>query len=88
MRWIVVAILLFIPTYTYLTLHFRRPGPSFNPYQDMRDRADVIRLLKAGYRRVAIEATRPVESASGSGLASSRRSSERRSSRRPSFPLR
>jgi len=71
MRWIVVAILLFIPTYTYLTLHFRRPGPSFNPYQDMRDRADVIRLLKAGYRRVAIDASRPVDSAPESGLTGS-----------------
>jgi hypothetical protein len=61
MKWIVVSILLFIPLYTYLTLHFRRPGPSFRPYQDMRDRADVIRLLKAGYTRVAIEASRTAE---------------------------
>jgi len=57
----VVAILVFIPLYTYLTLHFRRPGPSFNPYRDMRDRADVIRLLKAGYRRVSIDASRLVD---------------------------
>lgn len=63
MKWIVVAILLFIPLYTYLTLHFRRPGPAFQPYQDMRDRADVIRLLRAGYHRVAIEAVRPAEPA-------------------------
>ena len=61
MRWIVVSILLFIPVYTYLTLHFRRPGPSFNPYRDMRDRADVIRLLKAGYRRVSVDASRLAE---------------------------
>ena len=61
MMWIVVAILVFIPLYTYLTLHFRRPGPSFNPYRDMRDRADVIRLLKAGYRRVSIDASRLVD---------------------------
>jgi hypothetical protein len=61
MKWIVLAIALFIPVYTYLTLHFRRPGPSFQPYQDMRDRADVIRLLKAGYQRVAIDASRPAE---------------------------
>jgi len=61
MKWIVLAILLFIPAYTYLTLHFRRPGPAFQPYQDMRDRADVIRLLKAGYHRVAIDASRPAD---------------------------
>ena len=43
MKWIVASILVFIPIYTYLTLHYRRPGPAFNPYGDMRDRADVIR---------------------------------------------
>jgi len=62
MKWIVLAIVLFIPVYTYLTLHYRRPGAAFRPYQDMRDRADVIRLLKAGYHRVAIDASRPAES--------------------------
>src|ERR1022692_2308833 len=59
MRWIVLAIVLFVPVYTWLTLHYRRPGPAFRPYQDMRDRADVVRLLKAGYKGVAIDARRP-----------------------------
>jgi hypothetical protein len=70
MKWIVLSILIFIPLYTYLTLHFRRPGPAFNPYQDMRDRADVIRLLKAGYHRVAIDASRPAEPVPESGSPS------------------
>jgi hypothetical protein len=61
MKWIVVSIALFVPVYTYLTLHYRRPGPAYAPYQDMRDRADVYRLLKAGYRRVAIDASRPAD---------------------------
>jgi hypothetical protein len=61
MKWIVLSIVIFIPIYTYLTLHYRRPGPAYQPYQDMRDRADVIRLLKAGYRRVAIDASRPAD---------------------------
>ena len=63
MKWIVLSIALFIPVYTYLTLHFRRPGPAFSPYGDMRDRADVIRLLRAGYQRVAIEESRPSDMA-------------------------
>jgi hypothetical protein len=62
MRWVVLAIVLFIPLYTYLTLHFRRKDPAFVPYQDMRDRADVIRLLNAGYQRVTVDASRPAES--------------------------
>jgi len=61
----------FIPIYTYLTLHFRRPGPAFNPYQDMRDRADVIRLLKAGYQRVAVDASRPVDEVHEASASSS-----------------
>jgi hypothetical protein len=61
MRWIVLAIIVFIPIYTFLTLHFRRKDPAFVPYQDMRDRADVIRLLNAGYQRVAVDASRPAE---------------------------
>jgi hypothetical protein len=61
MKWIVLAILLFIPAYTFLTLHYRRQGPMFNPYKDIRERADVVRLLRAGYQRVAIDATRPAE---------------------------
>ena len=61
MKWIVLSIAIFIPVYTYLTLHFRRREPAFQPYQDMRDRADVIRLLRAGYQRVTVDASRPAE---------------------------
>ncbi len=71
MRWIVLSILVFIPIYTYLTLHFRRPGRAFAPYQDLRDRTDVVRLLKAGYHRVAVEATRPAEPPPDGALAAS-----------------
>ncbi len=69
MKWIVLSILVFIPAYTFLTLHYRKPGRPFSPYQDIRDRADVIRLLKAGYRRVAIEASRPAEEQAGAQTA-------------------
>jgi hypothetical protein len=62
MKWIVLSIIIFIPVYTFLTLHFRKKGPMFQPYQDMRDQADVIRLLRAGYQRVTVDASRPAES--------------------------
>lgn len=71
MRWIVLSIALFIPLYTFLTLHYRRPGPAFKPYQDLRDRTDVVRLLKAGYQRVAMDASRPAEAPAGAPLAAS-----------------
>jgi len=69
MKWIVLSIVIFIPAYTFLTLRYRRPGPAFRPYQDLRDRTDVVRLLKAGYQRVGIEATRPAEAPARGPLA-------------------
>jgi hypothetical protein len=59
MKWIVVAILLMVVPYTFLTLHYRKEGPAFRPYEDMKSRANVSRLLSAGYQRVTIPAQRP-----------------------------
>jgi hypothetical protein len=56
MKWIVLAILLFIVVYTYLNLHFRKPGPAFQPYQDSRQRAQ---LEKVGYQRITARIDRP-----------------------------
>ena len=61
MKWIVVAIVAIIVPYTFLTLYYRRPGPAFRPYQDMQDRANVMRLLSAGYQRITLTAQRPAD---------------------------
>jgi hypothetical protein len=61
MKWILIAIVLIILPYTYLTLRYRRPGPAFQPYEDMKNRANVARLLEAGFRRIAIPAQRPAD---------------------------
>jgi hypothetical protein len=61
MKWIVVAIVAVIVPYTFLTLHYRKPGPAFRPYQDMKDRANVLRLLSAGYQRITLTAQRPAD---------------------------
>jgi hypothetical protein len=61
MKWIVVAIVVVIVPYTYLTLHYRKPGPAFRPYQDMQDRANTLRLLSAGYQRITLGALRPAD---------------------------
>jgi hypothetical protein len=61
MKWIAVAIVLVIIPYTFLTLRFRKPGPAFQPYADMKDRANVTRLLSAGYQRIPLPALRPAE---------------------------
>ena len=61
MKWIVVAIIVIIVPYTYLTLRYRKPGPAFRPYEDTRNRANVSRLLDAGYQRIPITARRPAD---------------------------
>jgi hypothetical protein len=59
MKWVVVAIIAVIVPYTYLTLRYRKPGKAFEPYHDMQDRANTLRLLSAGFQRVSLTATRP-----------------------------
>lgn len=61
MKWIVLVIILSLGTYTYLTLHYRKQNPSFQPYQDMKDRANTLRLLNAGYQRITLTAQRPAD---------------------------
>jgi hypothetical protein len=69
MKWIVVAILLIIVPYTFLTLRYRKPGPAFQPYEDMKNRANVARLLSAGYQRIALPAQRPADRTGTAGGA-------------------
>jgi hypothetical protein len=59
MKWIVLAIVVVIVPYTYLTLHYRRPGKAFQPYADLKDRANTMRLLSAGFQRITLNAQRP-----------------------------
>lgn len=61
MKWIVLAIILSIGLYTFLTLRYRRADRVFRPYQDLRDRANVHRLLEAGYQRIALDADLPAD---------------------------
>ena len=55
MKWIVLAMILFIVPYTYLTLRYRKPGPSYEPYKDAREKTLIAR---AGFRRVSLSAAR------------------------------
>lgn len=61
MKWVALAIVLAIVPYTFLTLYFRKSGKMFEPYHDMKDRANTIRLLSAGFQRIVLEADRPAE---------------------------
>lgn len=61
MKWVILAILLCVVPYTFITLRYRKPGPAFQPYEDMKNRANVSRLLSAGYKRIVLPAERPAD---------------------------
>ena len=64
MKWVVLAIILSIGVYTFQTLKYRRPDRAFRPYQDLRDRANIHRLLDAGFQRITLEADLPADALS------------------------
>jgi hypothetical protein len=61
MKWIVVAIVVFVVGYTYVNLHYRKPGRAFRPYEDMNAQATTARLLAAGWHKLPVDTRRPVE---------------------------
>jgi hypothetical protein len=61
LRWVVVAIVVFILAYTFLRLHYGKREKPFEPYHDLGERASTQRLLDLGYERVAVEIERPAE---------------------------
>lgn len=69
MKWVVLAIVACLVPYTYLTLHYRKPGPAYAPYTDLRDRANTLRLLSGGFQRILLDASRPVDPSISLGTA-------------------
>ena len=63
LKWIAIIILACIIPYTWITVRYRKPGPAFQPYEDSKNRANVLRLLDAGYQRLAVDALRPADPA-------------------------
>lgn len=63
MKWVAVVILACIIPYTWITIRYRKEGPAFEPYEDSKNRANVMRLLDAGYRRITVTALRPADPA-------------------------
>jgi len=61
MKWIVLSIVLFIAAYTFITLHFRKPGAAYQPYRDSKIRATVQRLEQSGYERITANVSTPAE---------------------------
>jgi hypothetical protein len=61
MKWVILAIIACVIPYTWITLAYRKPNPAFQPYEDSKQRANVMRLLEAGYQRLSVSVTRPAD---------------------------
>lgn len=61
MKWVIIVILAVLIPYTYINLKYRKPNPAYRPYQDAQDRANVVRLLSAGYKRITLKAELPAD---------------------------
>src|SRR6187551_364454 len=69
MKWIIVAIVIFVVGYTAVNFFYRKKGPAYRPYQDAQDRATTSRLLAAGWHKIPIETRRPMEKPDFDGAA-------------------
>jgi len=67
MKWIVVAIVIFVIGYTIVNVFFRKAGRAYRPYQDAQDRATTARLVAAGWQKIPVDIRRPAEKASAPG---------------------
>ena len=61
MKWVFLVIIACIIPYTVVTLKYRKASPAYEPYEDTKQRANVIRLLDAGYQRISVLAERPAD---------------------------
>lgn len=61
MKWVVLAIVVFVAGYTLVNIYFRKPGRAFRPYEDMNKRATTARLLAGGWQKLPVEISRPVD---------------------------
>jgi len=62
MKWIVLALLPCLAAYTFVTLQYRKPGHAFEPYSDLKTRAQIHQLLEAGFQRIPLEIRDAAES--------------------------
>jgi hypothetical protein len=64
MKWVVLATILGLAAYTYVTLKYRKdPQSAHRPVEDAKERFTVTRLRQAGFARVRVTAERPADPA-------------------------
>ncbi len=63
MKWVVLAIVVFIVVYTFVELRYRKTAKPHEPAAEMHEREAAARLQQAGWVKLPVEVRRPVEPA-------------------------
>ena len=61
MKWVVLAIVVFVIVSTAIELRYRKTGPGHLPAEEARRRATAARLQEAGWEKLPVATRRPVE---------------------------
>ena len=61
MKWVVLAIGIFIVGYTVINLRYRKPGKGHEPAAEMKQRVTAARLKEAGWTILPVNTNRPAE---------------------------
>jgi hypothetical protein len=61
LRWVVLAVVVFIAGYTFLRLHYAKRGRPYEPYENGRAATPSARLVALGYRMIPVQIERPTE---------------------------
>lgn len=61
MKWVVLAIVVFIAAYTFVNLRYRKAGPGRRPYEETSRHVTTVRLQDAGWEHLPVEVRRPIE---------------------------
>lgn len=72
MKWVVLAIVIFIAGYTVINLLYRKPGKGHEPAAEMRQRVTAARLKEAGWEPLPVDTRRPAEKIAGDDATISR----------------
>lgn len=65
MKWVVLAIAVFIVGYTVINILYRKPGKGHEPAAEMRQRVSAARLKEAGWEIMPVSTRRPAEKIAG-----------------------
>lgn len=72
MKWVVLAIAVFVVGYTVINILYRKPGKGHEPAAEMKQRFTAAKLKEAGWEKLVVSTRRPAEKVAGNDAAIAR----------------